>query len=155
MGFKLKYRRIGTFMIDMAIVQMFAMVGRDIYLGVIAYISDGTGMTLSLNDSIALPALLLLFIGLMLLFIGVFMGYQWICYRLLGTSLSRYLLSVQVVSTDDKSLTKQRYLKREFNKIYLCVATLGLYPLYSGAQYLAFSNPPMHDRTNHTTVIEG
>ncbi|WP_235862071.1 RDD family protein [Photobacterium kishitanii] len=151
----MKYRRIGTFMIDMAIVQMFAMVGRDIYLGVIAYISDGTGMTLSLNDSIALPALLLLFIGLMLLFIGVFMGYQWICYRLLGTSLSRYLLSVQVVSTDDKSLTKQRYLKREFNKIYLCVATLGLYPLYSGAQYLAFSNPPMHDRTNHTTVIEG
>ncbi|OBU15203.1 hypothetical protein AYY19_05530 [Photobacterium aquimaris] len=154
MGFTLKYRRIGTFMIDMAIVQMFAMVGRDIYLGVIAYISKGTGMTLSLNDGIALPALLLLFIGLMLLFIGVFMGYQWICYRLLGTSLSRYLLSVQVVSTDDKPLTKQRYLKREFNKIYLCVATLGLYPLYCGAQYLAFSNPPMHDRTNHTTVVE-
>ncbi len=106
MGFTLKYRRIGTFMIDMAIVQMFAMVGRNIYLGVIAYISKGTGMTLSLNDSIALPALLLLFIGLMLLFIGVFIGYQWICYRLLGTSLSRYLLSVQVVSTYDKPLTQ-------------------------------------------------
>ncbi|MEC6815770.1 RDD family protein [Photobacterium toruni] len=154
MSFKLKYRRIGTFMIDMAIVQMFAMVGRDIYLGIIAYISNGTGATLSLNDTMALPALLLLFMGLMLLFIGVFMGYQWICYRLLGTSLSRYLLSVQVVATDEQPLTKQRYLKREFNKIYLCVATLGLYPLYCGAQYLAFSNPPWHDRTNHTTVVE-
>ena len=154
MGFKLKYRRIGTFMIDMAIVQMFAMVGRDIYLGIIAYISDGTGVTLSLNDTMALPALLLLLMGLMALFIGVFMGYQWICYRLLGTSLSRYLLSVQVVSNDDQPLTKQRYLKREFNKIYLCVATLGLYPLYSGAQYLAFSNPPWHDRSNNTTVVE-
>ena len=154
MGFKLKYRRIGTFMIDMAIVQMFAMVGRDIYLGIIAYISDGTGVMLSLNDTMALPALLLLLMGLMALFIGVFMGYQWICYRLLGTSLSRYLLSVQVVSNDDQPLTKQRYLKREFNKIYLCVATLGLYPLYSGAQYLAFSNPPWHDRSNNTTVVE-
>ncbi|MCD9482669.1 hypothetical protein GLP25_05650 [Photobacterium phosphoreum] len=154
MGFKLKYRRIGTFMIDMAIVQMFAMVGRDIYLGIIAYLSDGTGITLSLNDTMALPALLLLLMGLMVLFIGVFMGYQWICYRLLGTSLSRYLLSVQVITIDDQPLTKQRYLKREFNKIYLCIATLGLYPLYSGAQYLAFSNPPWHDRTNHTTVVE-
>lgn len=154
MSFRLKYRRVGTFMIDMAIVQMFAMVGRGIYLGVIAYISNGTGSTLSLNSAMALPILLLLFIGMLALFIGIFMGYQWICYQLLGTSLSRYLLSVQVVSTDDQPLTKQRYLKREFNKIYLCIATLGLYPLYSGAQYLTFSNKPWHDRTNHTTVVE-
>ncbi len=104
---------------------------------------------------IALPALLLLFIGLMLLLVGVFMGLSMDLSTLIRNVIISYLLSVQVVSTDDKPLTKQRYLKREFNKIYLCVATLGLYPLYSGAQYLAFSNPPKHDRTNHTTVVDG
>ncbi|BBC39325.1 RDD family protein [Photobacterium damselae subsp. piscicida] len=160
MNFALKYKRIGTFLIDLSIVQMFVMVAQDLYLGIIAYISKGTGAKISLNDAMALPTLLaliigimMLFIGIMMLFIGIYMGYQWLCFRLLGTSLSRYLLSVKVVSTDGKTLTKERYLKREFNKIYLCVATLGLYALYSGAQFLAFSHLPWHDKKNHTTVV--
>ncbi|BAX53575.1 RDD family protein [Photobacterium damselae subsp. piscicida] len=146
MNFALKYKRIGTFLIDLSIVQMFVMVAQDLYLGIIAYISKGTGAKISLNDAMALPTLLALIIG-------IYMGYQWLCFRLLGTSLSRYLLSVKVVSTDGKTLTKERYLKREFNKIYLCVATLGLYALYSGAQFLAFSHLPWHDKKNHTTVV--
>ncbi|ELV7516114.1 RDD family protein [Photobacterium damselae] len=153
MNFALKYKRIGTFLIDLSIVQMFVMVAQDLYLGIIAYISKGTGAKISLNDAMALPTLLALIIGIMMLFIGIYMGYQWVCFRLLGTSLSRYLLSVKVVSTDGKTLTKERYLKREFNKIYLCVATLGLYALYSGAQFLAFSHLPWHDKKNHTTVV--
>ncbi|HIF9501551.1 TPA: RDD family protein [Photobacterium damselae] len=153
MNFALKYKRIGTFLIDLSIVQMFVMVAQDLYLGIIAYISKGTGAKISLNDVMALPTLLALIIGIMMLFIGIYMGYQWLCFRLLGTSLSRYLLSVKVVSTDGKTLTKERYLKREFNKIYLCVATLGLYALYSGAQFLAFSHLPWHDKKNHTTVV--
>ncbi|MCG3844610.1 RDD family protein [Photobacterium damselae] len=153
MNFALKYKRIGTFLIDLSIVQMFVMVAQDLYLGIIAYISKGTGAKISLNDAMALPTLLALIIGIMMLFIGIYMGYQWLCFRLLGTSLSRYLLSVKVVSTDGKTLTRERYLKREFNKIYLCVATLGLYALYSGAQFLAFSHLPWHDKKNHTTVV--
>ncbi|ARR49672.1 hypothetical protein ETN89_10915 [Photobacterium damselae subsp. damselae] len=153
MNFALKYKRIGTFLIDLSIVQMFVMVAQDLYLGIIAYISKGTGAKISLNDAMALPTLLALIIGIMMLFIGIYMGYQWLCFRLLGTSLSRYLLSVKVVSTDGKTLIKERYLKREFNKIYLCVATLGLYALYSGAQFLAFSHLPWHDKKNHTTVV--
>ncbi|MGR5280436.1 RDD family protein [Photobacterium damselae] len=153
MNFALKYKRIGTFLIDLSIVQMFVMVAQDLYLGIIAYISKGTGAKISLNDAMALPTLLALIIGIMMLFIGIYMGYQWLCFRLLGTSLSRYLLSVKVVSTDGKTLTKERYLKREFNKIYLCVATLGLYAFYSGAQFLAFSHLPWHDKKNHTTVV--
>ncbi|ENO8808421.1 TPA: RDD family protein [Photobacterium damselae] len=153
MNFALKYKRIGTFLIDLSIVQMFVMVAQDLYLGIIAYISKGTGAKISLNDAMALPTLLALIIGIMMLFIGIYMGYQWLCFRLLGTSLSRYLLSVKVVSTDGKTLTKERYLKREFNKIYLCVATLGLYALYSGAQFLAFSHLPWHDKKNYTTVV--
>lgn len=153
MNFALKYKRIGTFLIDLSIVQMFVMVAQDLYLGIIAYISKGTGAKISLNDAMALPTLLALIIGIMMLFIGIYMGYQWLCFRLLGTSLSRYLLSVKVVSTDGKTLIKERYLKREFNKIYLCVATLGLYALYSGAQFLTFSHLPWHDKKNHTTVV--
>ena len=153
MNFALKYKRIGTFLIDLSIVQIFVMVAQDLYLGIIAYISKGTGAKISLNDAMALPTLLALIIGIMMLFIGIYMGYQWLCFRLLGTSLSRYLLSVKVVSTDGKTLIKERYLKREFNKIYLCVATLGLYALYSGAQFLAFSHLPWNDKKNHTTVV--
>ena len=153
-SFSLKYRRVGTFMIDMAIVQMFAMIVKDIFLGMVGYITNGAGVSLSLNDTMALPVLLLLIIGIMALFIGVFMGYHWLCYRLLGTSLSRALLSVKVISNDDELRTKQRYLKREFDKIYLCIATLGLYPLYAGVQYLTFTNPPWHDKKNHTTVVD-
>lgn len=154
MSFALKYRRVGTFVIDMAIVQMFAMVATNIALSLISYLAQGAGVTLSLNNTMALPVLLLLLIGTMFIFIGVFMGYHWVCYQLLGTSLSRYLLSVKVVSDTEQPLTKQRYMKREFDKIYLSVATLGLYSLYSGAQYLTFSYLPWHDKKNQTTVIE-
>ncbi|WP_305416419.1 RDD family protein [Photobacterium leiognathi] len=130
-------------MIDMAIVQMFAMIAKDIFLGVIGYITNGTGVTLSLNDTMALPVLLLLIIGIMALFIGVFMGYHWLCYRLLGTSLSRALLSVKVVSKDDELLTKQRYLKREFDKDLSLWGHTGLVSPLQLVCTITFTNPPL------------
>ncbi|OEF26923.1 RDD family protein [Vibrio rumoiensis] len=154
MSFKHKYKRVGTFVIDLAIVQMFAMIARDIYLGVLAYASQGSGVSVSFNDTLALPVLLLIIVGVMLITIGVYMGYHWICYRLLGNSFSRYFLRLSVESTNDQPMNQSRYLKREFQKIYLSVATLGLYVLYSGAQFLTHSNPPWHDRKFDTNVIE-
>ncbi|MGO2321437.1 RDD family protein [Vibrio casei] len=154
MNFKHKYKRIGSFVIDLAIVQMFAMIVRDIYLGGLAYASQGTGVSVSFNDAIALPVILLVIIGVMLITIGVYMAYHWLCFRLLGNSFSRYFLRLSVVSVTNKSMTESRYLKREFQKIYLSVATLGLYVLYSGAQFLAHSNPPWHDKKFETNVVE-
>lgn len=154
MSFKHKYKRVGAFVIDMAIVQMFAMIVRDIYLGVLAYASQGTGAHFSFNDAIALPVLLMIIIGVMFVTIGVYMAYHWISYRLLSNSFSRYFLRLSVESTSDEPMTEARYLKREFQKIYFSVATLGLYILYNGAQFLAHSHPPWHDKKNSTTVVE-
>lgn len=154
MNFGFKYRRLGAFMIDLAIVRMFAQVGINIYLGVIAYLGQGTGMRLSLNGTWALPLLLLLMVTVMMVFIGIYIGYHWICYRLVGNSLSRYFLRLQVVSTDGEPLSVARYLKREFDKALFCLATVGIYPLYSGAQFISFGYTPWHDKRNKTKVIQ-
>ncbi|MGB2079668.1 MAG: RDD family protein [Vibrio sp.] len=154
MSLALKYKRAGAFIIDMSIVQMFALVAKEIYLGVLSLTSQGVGFQFSLNDDLALPMLLLMMIGIMLIVIGVYMGYHALCYKLLGNSLSRYFLSLQVVSVHERELDKKHYLKREFDKIYLTVATLGLYALYAGAQYLTHSNPPWHDKKYQTQVVQ-
>jgi hypothetical protein len=90
----------------------------------------------------------------LLLFIGAYVGYHWLCYKLLGNSLSRYFLHIQVVSDNDKPMTQRRYLKREFEKVLLCVTTVGLYLFYSGAQFVTFGYPPYHDKRNHTKVVD-
>ncbi|MBD1575463.1 MULTISPECIES: RDD family protein [Vibrio] len=154
MSFKQKYKRTGSFVIDLAIVQMFAKIASEIYSGVLAYASQGTGVSVSFHDAIALPVLLLIIISVLFITIGVYMGYHWLCYRLLGNSFSRYFLRLSVESLTDEPMTQSRYLKREFQKIYLSVATLGGYVLYSGAQYLTHSNPPWHDKKFSTTVVE-
>ena len=154
MNIAFKYRRIGSFMIDLAIVRMFAQVGIDIYLGIVAYVSKGAGVSLSPESSLALPILLLLSVIVLLVFIGVYVGYHWVCYKLLGNSLSRYFLRLKVVSTDNSVITTSRYLKRELEKIVLCVATVGVYMFYSGAQFIAFGYFPYHDKRNKTKVVE-
>lgn len=154
MSFKHKYKRVGAFVIDMAIVQMFAMIARDIYLGVLSYASQGTGVAFSFNDAVALPVLLMIIVGVMFITIGVYMGYHWLCYRLLKNSFSRYFLRLSVESTSDDPMTESRYLKREFQKIYFSVATLGIYVLYNGAQFLAHNHKPWHDKKFSTQVVD-
>lgn len=154
MNIGFKYRRIGSFMIDLAIVRMFAQVGIDIYLGVVAYLSEGAGLSLSPESWMALPILLLLSVVTLLVFIGIYVGYHWICYKLLGNSLSRYFLHLKVVSTDSREMTSRRYLKRELEKIVLCIATVGVYIFFSGAQFVAFAYLPYHDKRNKTKVVD-
>jgi len=154
MDFRFKYRRVGSFFIDLAIVKIFAQVGMDLYLGIVAYLGKGSGVSLSLNDTLALPALLSLYVMLLLVFIGVYLGYHWVCYSLLKTSLSRYLLGIKVVSNNGEPVTKSVYLKREFEKVVLCIVTVGLYAFYSAAQYLTFSKPPLHETRSQTKLIE-
>lgn len=154
MIFGFRYRRIGAFVIDLAIIRMFAQVGIQAYYSVVVYLSKGANVSLSLNDSIALPTSLLNSVLVLLLFIGVYVGYHWVCYRFLGNSLSRYFLRLKVVTTDDQLVSKSLYLKREFEKVVLCVATIGIYMFYSGAQFVAFGYAPYHDKRNHTKVVE-
>jgi len=154
MNFSFRYRRIGAFMIDLAIIKMFAQIIVDIYFGVVAYLGKGAGVSLSLHDSIALPMLLLLLITVMLVFIGTYVGYHWMCYKLLGNSLSRYFLRLKVEMTDGSPMTASCYLKREFEKAVLCIATVGGYLFFSGAQFVAFGYPPLHEKRSNTMVVE-
>jgi hypothetical protein len=68
--------------------------------------------------------------------------------------LSRYFLRLKVVSTDGTELTTKRYLKREFEKAVLSIATLGVYVFFSGAQFAAFGYAPLHDKRNNTKLIQ-
>ncbi|HEY5716522.1 MAG TPA: RDD family protein [Psychromonas sp.] len=154
MNLGFKYRRIGTFLIDLAIVRMFAQIGIDIYFAAVAYLSKGTGLSLSLNSALTVPVLLLLSVVALLVFIAVYVGYHWVCYKLLGNSLSRYFLHLKVVSSDAEPMTSSRYLKRELEKIVLCVATVGIYLFYSGAQFVTFGYMPYHDKRNNSQVVE-
>ncbi|PJC87583.1 hypothetical protein CSW98_00175 [Vibrio sp. HA2012] len=154
MNIGFKYRRIGSFMIDLAIVKMFAQLGIQVYFGVVVYLGQGTGVSLSPGDGTALPVLLLLVIAALLVFIGAYVGYHWLCYRLLGNSLSRYFLHLKVVSDDNEPMTQSRYLKREFDKVVFGVTTVGMYLFYSAAQFVAFGYPPYHDKRNHTRITQ-
>jgi len=154
MNIGFKYRRIGSFLIDLAIVRMFAQIGVDIYLGIVAYMSKGASVSLSPDSAFALPILLLLSVMVLLVFIGIYVGYHWLCYKLLGNSLSRYFLRLKVVTLDNQPLTSGCYLKRELDKIVLCIATVGGYLFYSGAQFIGFGYSPYHDQRNNTQVIE-
>lgn len=152
LGFK--YRRIGSFCIDMAIIKMFAQLVIQVWFGIIAYLGQGAGWSLSLNSTMTLPALLLISVMVLLLFIGTYVGYHWLCYKLLGNSLSRYFLHIKVVDNNDEPLSQSRYLKREFEKVSLCVATVGIYLFYSGAQFITFGYAPYHDRRSNTKVVD-
>lgn len=154
MNIGFKYRRIGSFMIDLAIVRMFAQIGIEVYFGIITFLGKGAGLSLSPESLLTLPILLLLSVIALLVFIGVYVGYHWLCYRLLGNSLSRYFLGLKVVSSYGEPMTRKRYLKREFEKMVLCIATVGVYLFYSAAQFITFGYPPYHDKRNNTQVVE-
>ncbi|SJL82476.1 RDD family protein [Vibrio palustris] len=148
MSVKEKFKRTGAFVIDFSIVKMFAqvLIG-GVYYAIMGFSSKHqTGGLISLNSDAALPILLALSVLILVLFIGIYVGYHWVCYRFLGNSLARFFMRANVVSrVDGNPLDKRTYFEREFYKISLCVGTMGLYALYSGAQYYSTGNAPYHD----------
>ncbi|AUI86462.1 hypothetical protein BS333_08730 [Vibrio azureus] len=138
-----KFKRTGAFVIDVMIAKMFTQVVLSLLALITNQIFDsGSGISqLSLNDDMALPTLLMLMVAIMMVFIGIYVGYCAICYKLLGKSLGKYLLQVDQVEagqTPDIS----RYLQRERKKIFLLLSTLGFYYLYAGVQYYVHDVEP-------------
>ncbi len=155
MSIKEKFRRTGAFVIDLSIAKMFTQV---LVSGVMAFLSiafksSGLEKSLTFNDTMALPLLLTMYVFILILFIGIYVGYHWVCYRFVGNSLARYFLGLKVVAvTGAEQVSLQTYLTREFYKICLSLCTIGLYPLYAAAQYYSFSRLPYHDQKNAATV---
>ncbi len=155
MSIKEKFKRTGAFIIDLSIAKMFTQV---LVSGVMAFLSiafksGGVEKSVAFNDTLALPLLLALYVFILLLFIGIYVGYHWVCYRFVGNSLARYFLGMKVRSVEgDSELSLNHYLMREFYKICLTLCTIGLYAAYSAAQYYTFSRSPYHDKKMATTV---
>ncbi|MDN3610499.1 hypothetical protein ACFFUP_02200 [Vibrio ostreicida] len=138
-----KFRRTGAFLVDLLIAKMFTQV----IVSVLAFFTYDVMNTMeqkfSLNDDVALPLILALIVFLMLSYIGVYLSYCSICYRLIGRSLAKYMLAVPEYTTSDTPCLSQ-YLRKEARKVVLTFASLGLYPVYSGLQLYVYNKPPWH-----------
>lgn len=138
-----KFRRTGAFVIDVMIAKMFTQVVLSVLaLLVTGIFSDKVG-GLSLNDDLALPILLLIVLAMLLIFLGIYLGFCSISYKLIGKSLGKYLLRIDS-GGERKDLSA--YIAREKQKIVLCIATLGIYAAYSAIQLYMFDREPLHAR---------
>ncbi|CAM3887006.1 RDD family protein [Vibrio aquimaris] len=139
-----KFRRTGAFVVDILIAKMFAQVLLSGLMFFMHQVLSGTDISLSLNDDKALPLMLGLIILAMITFIGVYVAYCLICFKLLGLTLGKYLLSVKEVYSQ---VSLRAYSRKELIKITLTVASLGVYPVYAGLQFYLFNKTPYHELT--------
>lgn len=140
-----KFRRTGAFVIDLLIAKMFIQIVISVFLRLVTYIFSGNNEgILSLNDPAALPVLMGFTLCTLLAFIGIYLGYSYICCRLIKRTLGKYLLSVDTPFTLGQCALSD-YMRIERKKITLCCATLGLYALYSVVQYYVFNKRPYHE----------
>ncbi|MCG6268914.1 hypothetical protein [Vibrio furnissii] len=139
-----KFRRTGAFIIDVMVAKMFTQVVVTVLLAIVSGLFSHNTGGLSLNDTMALPVLLMLVILMLLVFIGIYLGFGAICFNLIGKSVGKYLLRVdsgQWIKPKDLST----YLTREKEKIVLFCATLGLYAAYSAIQLYMYDVEPLHE----------
>ncbi len=138
-----KFRRTGAFIIDLTIAKMFTQVVLSVLVIILPKLFSGKG-ALSLNDNIALPILLVMVLLMLLMFIGIYLGYCSICYKMIGRSLGKYLLRVDS-GLDIQGMDSSAYISREREKIVYFCATLGLYAAYSAIQLYMYDKEPLHE----------
>ncbi|EGD2940136.1 RDD family protein [Salmonella enterica] len=152
MNILFKYCRIGAFMIDMAIVQMFTQLAHNVFIMILKLLALKRYLILPFSNNLALPLLLFICVILLLIFTGLFVIYHWICFRCLGVSLGKWILGLNVMDTNGYSLSLTSYTKREYEKVALFTTSLTFYGLYSIAQFITFSREPLHGRRSNSVV---
>ncbi|QXO18230.1 MULTISPECIES: hypothetical protein [Vibrio] len=139
-----KFRRTGAFIIDLMVAKMFTQAVMSVLMVVVTGVFAEKSGGMSLNDNLALPVLLLIVLAMLLIFIGIYLGFSTLCFKLIGKSLGKYLLRVdsgQWIKAKDLST----YLSREKEKIVFFCATLGLYAAYSAIQLYMYNVEPLHE----------
>ncbi|MGY0613836.1 hypothetical protein [Vibrio sp. FJH11] len=139
-----KFRRTGAFVIDLMIAKMFTQVVLSVLALLASNLWSGQVEGFSLNDDIALPVLLALVVIMLLTFIGIYLGYCTVCYKMINKSLGKYLLQVEN-SRGIEQLDLSSYLSREKEKIVYFFASLGLYAVYSAIQLYMYDKEPLHE----------
>ncbi|MGP8307758.1 hypothetical protein [Vibrio sp. YIC-376] len=139
-----KFRRTGAFVIDLMIAKMFTQVVLSVLALLASNLWSGQVKGFSLNDDIALPILLAIVVIMLLTFIGIYLGYCAVCYKMINKSLGKYLLRVEgICGTAQSDLSS--YLSREKEKIVYFFASLGLYAAYSAIQFYMYDREPLHE----------
>lgn len=139
-----KFRRTGAFVVDLMIAKMFTQVVLSVLALLASNLWSGQVEGFSLNDDIALPVLLALVVIMLLTFIGIYLGYCAVCYKMINKSLGKYLLQVEN-SRGIEQLDLSSYLSREKEKIVYFFASLGLYAVYSAIQLYMYDKEPLHE----------
>lgn len=115
---KTAFFRFGAFMIDMSIINMFSRI---LYMYILApYIHLTHNIFLNFVAGVT-SILIIIFMGVL---------YQYICFRLIHNSLGKELLRLRYVREDNKPITVNQLLRREFLKYYMLYATILLYIPY-------------------------
>ncbi len=139
-----KFRRTGAFVIDLMIAKMFTQVALSVLTLLASALWSSNDSGLSLSDDIALPILLAVIVIMLLIFIGIYLGYCAVCYRTINKSLGKYLLQVET-SLGNTQMDLSSYLSREKEKIVYFCASLGLYAAYSAIQLYVYDREPLHE----------
>lgn len=119
-----KFRRTGAFVVDLMIAKMFTQVVLSVLALLVSSLWSDKVSGLSLNDDMALPVLLATVVIMLLTYIGIYLGYCAVCFKMINKSLGKYLLQVEN-SRGIAQLDLSSYLSREREKIVYFLATLG------------------------------
>nr|WP_321281558.1 hypothetical protein [uncultured Vibrio sp.] len=139
-----KFRRTGAFVIDLMIAKMFTQVVLSVLAFLVSSLWSDKVTGFSLNDDMALPILLATVVIMLLTYIGIYLGYCAVCFKMINKSLGKYLLQVKN-SRGIAQLDLSSYLSREKEKIVYFLATLGLYAAYSAIQFYMYDREPLHE----------
>lgn len=141
---KERYARFAAFMIDAVIVNMFVRILFQYIFVQYVYFT--------FTNIFADIATVIFY---MLLFVGVNVLYQLVCFRLIQNSLGKQLLGLRYYIGNGMKIDQVTLMRREFIKQYLLYATLLTYGLYSFFRIVMRSEKqyvPYHDRKMGTYV---
>ena len=135
------FRRLGVWVINISIVGMFYQV---LIIPLAIYLS------FTLESLIIDMMIIVIYI---ILWIGIYMLYQWVSFNLIHKTIAHKLLSMEVLTKKNKELTKSVYLKREYYKVSLLFATFGLYFIYCLILVMLLNKETPHDKKFGTKVV--
>ncbi len=138
-----KWRRIGTFVIDNAVVSMFYQI-------IAVFFSFYIYFTLS---NIIIDMFVLIFY--IVLYIAVAMLYNFLSYKYAKWPLGKMILRVHVLGNDGQRLSTKMYMKREFLKYYLMFLTLFLYYFYSIYLVIFKNKQSYHEKKTNSYIYYG
>ncbi len=137
------FKRIGSFMIDMSIINMFSRVFYQYILGHFIHIT---------KNNLVYDIFVALFYILIIMAIAI--GYQLICYKFIKNSLGKELMQIKYYNSNGTDISLEVLVKREMIKYYLIYVTMLIYVPYSFLKMkVTKTDLSFHDKKTSTCVL--